>query len=152
MSVSQSKTPFRLANLSDSARIAGMLRAFYAKSGGIYGIPWDHVSAMETIWQTMERGACVVGDHSCAGAIIGDYPYNHSAKIAHVIYWYFTTPRELKIFEALARACGDLGATHINPSSHWPQNTIGRYYQKHGLKAAETNWIGEIACVTGHKD
>lgn len=152
MSDSQLKHPFRLAKLSDSARITRMLRAFYDKSGKIFGIPWDHVSAMETVWKAMEQGACIVGDHSCAGAIVGQFPYNHSVKIAHVVFWYFTKPREIRIFEALARACHDLGCTHINPSSLWPANTIGRYYERHGLKAAETQWLGEISCMLGRKD
>jgi len=146
------KCEFRQATLSDTARIVKMLREFYAKSGKIFGIPWDHDSAMETVWQTMERGACVVGDHSCAGAIIGDFRYNRSVKVAQVVFWYFTKPREIDIFRELALACRDLGCTHFHASSLWPSNTIGRHYRKHGLWEAETQWIGELSCITGHKD
>jgi hypothetical protein len=129
-----------------------MLRDFYAKSGGIFGIPWEHASAMETVWQTMERGVCMVGDHSCAGAIFGGFPYNRSVKVAQVVFWYFTKPREMRIFHELAIACCAGGCTHFNASSLWPLNTVGRYYERHGMRAAETQWLGEITCVIGRKD
>ena len=129
-----------------------MLHRFYQKSGSIFGIQWDHGSVLETIGETIHRGVCIIGDHSCAGALFAPFPYNRKFCIASVVFWYFTKPREMEIFHALAQACHEIGCTHINPSSLWPSNTIGRYYRKHGLREAETQWLGEIACILHRKD
>lgn len=129
-----------------------MLRQFYAKSGDIYQIPWDHSSALDTITDVIARGVCLVGERSCAGALLLPFPYNRSVTVAHVVFWHFTRPRELRIFDTLAAACREAGCTHINPSSLWPNEVIGRYYQRRGLRQAETQWLGEIACIPHRKD
>jgi len=143
---------FRNASLTDAPRIARMLRRFYAKSGDVFHIPWDHESVLEMIADVMQKGACLVGDNSCAAAFFFTFPFNKSAKVAYVVFWYFERHREMKIFEALAQACLERGCTHFNPSSLWPANTIGKHYAKRGLRPTETQWLGEIACILGQKE
>lgn len=124
-----------------------MLRRFYEKSGDIFHIPWDHESTLETISDAIQKGACLIGDNSCAAAFFFTFPFNRNVKIAYVVFWYFTKAREMAIFEELAKACRDAGCTHFNPSSLWPMNTIGKHYERYGLKPTETQYLGEIERV-----
>lgn len=121
-----------------------MLAKFYAKSGGIYGIPFDHDSALNMVTKTILEGICVIGDYSCAGAMLCDFPFNYNAVIAHVLFWRFTKGRDVAVLSELAIRCRDNGATHINVSSLWPANTIGRVYRNIGLREIETQWLGEL--------
>lgn len=130
--------PFRQAKLSDGPFIYRLLREFYAKQGGVYDIPMDAESAADTIHQVISTGICLVGNHSCAGALLSPFPFNRHEIIAQVIFWYFTSPREIQIFKQLAVASKIAGATHINASSHFPDNRIMRYYERIGLRPVET--------------
>jgi hypothetical protein len=136
--------PFRRATGDDVPIIARMLRGFYAKSGGIYDIPWDHDSAINTVNDVVRRGICVVGSDCCAGAMLSPFPYNSRAILGSVVFWHFKRPRDIQIFDALVGCCKLAGATHINPSSHFPINTIGRFYEKRGLIPVETQFLGAV--------
>jgi hypothetical protein len=132
---------FRKAELADVEFIAGLLSEFYAKSGEVYQIPWDEPSAVQTIENVIRDGVCIVGPSSCAGAMIAPFPFNVKANIASVVFWYFRTPRESSIFDAFAGCCQVAGATHYNPSSHFPMNTIERFYLKRGLEPTEVQYL-----------
>ena len=144
MSASKANPPYRLANLNDVTFIARLIREFYNKTGGVYGIPYDHESMLITIDETIRTGICLVGPNSCAGAYINLFPSNCEYAVASVKFWYFRTPREISIFKALCEEAKRRGATNIDASSHFPNHTIGRYYERFGMKPAETVYLGSL--------
>lgn len=135
---------FRRATPADIPFILDLLREFYDKAGDIYQIEFDAPSTIQTIGNVLARGICLVGPSSCAGAIIGRFPYNHAALIAHVPFWYFTKPSGIHIFDALMVECKAAGATHINPSSLYPDNRIARFYSKKGFRSCEIQSISHL--------
>lgn len=142
-SPANSQQIFRKATPEDVIFISRLLREFYAKEGiGAYGIPFDYQSTVVTVDDIVRRGVCLVGPASCAGALISTCPFNANAQIAMVVFWYFQKKHEIAIFKELCIECKNQGATHINPASHFPTNSIGRFYRKCGLKAAETQYLG----------
>lgn len=145
MSDCKASNLFRPARPDDLPFILELLRSFYGKAGGIYdGIPFHGPSAILTIGDVMARGVCLVGPSSCAGAVIGLFPWNHKARIARVVFWYFKSARGLAILDALAAACKAAGATHINTASQFPKNTIGRFYLRNGFTACETQFKKQL--------
>lgn len=138
---------FRKAEFGDVIFIARLLREFYQKQGDVYGIAWNHADAIGMIDDVVRRGVCIIGDTSCGGALLTPFPYNSKALIANVAFWYFVKPREIKIFEALIGCCLIAGATHVNPSSHFPDNRIGRFYRKMGIQPTETQYLAPIEQV-----
>jgi len=135
---------FREAGVDDVPHVELLLAEFYAKQGGVYGIPIDEQSTIQTIVSTASNGILLVGPTSCAGAIICPFPFNRQARVAQVIFWYFQLHREIRIFDELLIRCRAMGATHVNATSHPPHNRIARYYQRHGLKQVETQLIGRL--------
>lgn len=97
-----------------------------------------------TIQDIIDRGILLVGDTSCAGAIISAFPFNNQASIAWVVFWYFRNKREIGIFKELIEQCRQAGATHINTSSHFPNNTVGRFYHKCGLASCEIQYLAPL--------
>jgi hypothetical protein len=138
------KPPFRHAEASDIAFISRLLREFYQKQCDIYQIPFDYPSTVLTVGRSMIHGVCLVGPSSCAGAILGPFPFNHHAIVAMVPFWYFRRPKEIEILAVLISECRAMGATHINVASHFPKNTISRYYSKRGIIPCETQHLGKI--------
>ena len=134
----------RPATPEDSVKIAQLLRAFYDQSGGIYGIPYDHASTIRTVLDVIVRGVCLVGHSSCAGAIIAPFPYNVSARVAQVAFWYFVDRKEICIFDQLYEACKQAGATHINATALPPKQTGKRFYQVRGMELAEFQYLGPL--------
>jgi hypothetical protein len=126
------------------AFIARLLKEFYAKSEQVYGIPYDHESMLITVDDTIRHGICLVGPTSCAGAHISLFPSNCEYAMASVKFWYFQNHREIEIFDALAEACRLAGANMIDASSHHPDNVIGRFYAKRGMRPAETLYLGRL--------
>lgn len=136
---------FRPATLHDGLFIGRLLKEFYAEKGvSAYGIPYDHASTLRTVQGVIQHGICLVGPSSCAGALLIPFPYNGDVIIAHVAFWYFKNAREMEIFELLMQHCAAAGASHINAASHYPENRIGRHYDKFGLNASESTWLGRI--------
>jgi len=135
---------FRPAIIPDAPHILELLREFYARQGCVYGIEFDAVSTEVTVLQVIRQGICLVGPTSVAGATIQPFPYNDAAQIAHVHFWYFKRARELRILEALMRACQLAGATHFAAVSHPPNHVIGRHYRKFLLSPCELKHIRRL--------
>lgn len=135
---------FRKAELSDASEIVRLLGALYQRSGDSYGIPFSWPSAWQTACDVILNGLCLVGPNSCAGAIIQPFSFNYEAKVAHVVFWAFHTPREIRIFDALCMVCKMAGATHIKAASHPPTHTVSRRYRKLGLHPTELYHITAI--------
>lgn len=130
--------PYRLVEKSDVGLVYRLLSEYARNQGQIYGIPVDPDSVADLIAKLMHRGIFIVGPRSCAAAMINPFPSNHEASVAHCVLWYFKTPREIKIFEELKRLCKEAGATHFSAASHFPDNTMLRYYARLGLRPTET--------------
>ncbi len=137
---------FRRAVPGDIPFILELLREFYRRADGerLYGIGFDGPSTILTIADVLAHGLCLVGPSSCAGANFLHFPWNHTALVAHVQFWYFKNAREIAIFEALADACKAAGATHIWASSHAPSHTISKWYARKGLSECESEHIREL--------
>jgi hypothetical protein len=138
---------FRTAEFDDVPRITALLSEFYAKHADKYGIPFDNASSLSTVEKIVRHGVCLVGDTSCAGALIVPFPYNFGANLANVMFWYFQQAREVRIFDALVAACRKAGATHITASSHYPENTIARLYDGWGMSPVESLHCGSLLQV-----
>ena len=145
---------FRPAKLSDAGFVLGLVRDFYRKSGGIYGIPFDSASTFQTINTTIVQGVCLVGPSSTAGAIFNFSPFNHSAVVAQVLFWFFKSAREIRILDEMKRACANAGATHLCCASHFPENRIGRHYERLSMKPIEQWHMTELemACNPHRKE
>lgn len=124
--------------------IASLLREFYTKAGGPYQIRFDYPSALEFVQGVIAKGYCLVGPTSCAGAVFVPFPFNRQAVLARVEFWYFKRPREITIFDTLREACRWLGATHIGAASHYPENTVGRVYDRRNMLPIESYHMGEL--------
>lgn len=144
MNGSPAKNRFRPAQSSDVLFMLNLVRDGYKKNCSVYGIKFDGPSTLLTIANALTRGLCLVGPSSCAGAIITPFPYNHNAQVATVLFWCFKSSREIAIFGELLKHCRDAGATHISASSHFPDNSIGRFYAKNGLHNCEIQSIRPI--------
>lgn len=141
---SSQRPKFRRASCDDIIFIARLLREFYRKAGEVYGIPYDHESTLQFAEYCVTNQVTIVGPSSCAAAVLCPFPSNKDAVIAQVLFWYFHRPREVTIFEALARECQDAGATHINASSHYPDNKAAGFYVRAGMGLAEIQCVGPI--------
>lgn len=151
MNTSPKLRRFRPARLDDADHIIDQIVAINAKVGAVYGIGMDAESVIATVMHTIERGVCLVGDHACAGGYIHPYPWNHAAKIGLILFWNYTRPSGIHVFEAMAERFRALGATHINAASHFPSNRIGQHYARFGLHPCETQFIGCLAAMkTNH--
>lgn len=135
---------FRPAIVDDVPFITSLLSEFYHRAGSIYGIPFNEASTIQTIRQVLDRGVCLVGPSSCAGALLCKFPYNHDAIIAQVAFWYFKRPKEIAIFDALMKACKERGATHINATSLTSCPAIQRHYEAFKLTPVEIQSIREL--------
>jgi hypothetical protein len=134
---------FRRATSEDVVFVCRLVKRFYARSGNIYRIPYDHESALAAVYDTINTGICLVGPQSCAGAIFLPFPFNQSAIVAQVIFWYFEQRREIAIFDALLEECRANGATHVNVAAIG--NGPGRrFYQARGLTMVETQYLGPL--------
>lgn len=131
---------YRKAKPEDVVFIARLLREFYTKVDA-YGIPYDHASMIVTVDDMVDRGICLVGPTSCAGAFVTPFPSNSNYTVAHILFWYFQKKREIGIFLELLKQCKEQGVTHVSCSSHFPKNTIGRFYKKCGLKPVEIQYM-----------
>lgn len=136
--------PFRVAELSDTLFVARLTREFYEKVGGIYRIPGDYESFVVMADAVIRNGICIVGPTSCAGALMARFPGNQHELVANVLFFYFQQKREITIFYAFLEALRAAGATHIDAASHFPENTIGKFYKKLGLVPTETHWMASI--------
>ena len=87
--------PYRQVEKSDVGVVYGLVREFYRKQGEVYGIAFDPESSADTIAKLIAKGILIRGNRSCAGAFVAPFPYNHSALVAHVMFWYFKSPREI---------------------------------------------------------
>lgn len=121
-----------------------MLRRFYARSGGIYGVPYDHESCIEVVADVIANGVCIVGPKSCAGAMVLAFPFNRKIPVAHVVFWYFEAHREVVIFDFLRLECAKLGVTHIDTAALAPRITGSKFYAERGLSLAEGHYFGLI--------
>lgn len=135
---------YRLATPEDVPAIARRLKRFYAKVGGVYRIPYDHESCLETVAHTVKDGICVVGPSSCAGARLCPYPFNYRVIVAMVVFWSFARSREIAILDVLMATCQSLGVHAVNVASHFPDHTIGRRYRKKGFYPTETQWLASL--------
>jgi hypothetical protein len=136
---------YRKAELRDVVQITRWLRQFYSQASP-YNIPFDYESAIASVEDTVNRGVVLIGSSSCAGALLTDFPFNNRARIAYILFWYFRSAREITILNALCDACRTAGATHVNVSSLFPHNRVGRFYEKRGFKAVETQWLIALNC------
>lgn len=148
MSESLEKPRFRRAKVSDVLFILDLLNEFHSTHLQAYGIAQDDRSTLLTIREVIDGGICLVGRKSCAGAIIKPFAWNRKILLAHTAFWYFKTPREVTIFEALMEECRKAGATHIAAASTLPKNAIARRYSRLGLQECETQSIKKFTCPT----
>ena len=124
--------------------ILRLARKFFHQSWGKgYDIPFDPESAMQTIDALIENGIMLVGPTSYAGAILTPCMWNHEFTIATVITWYFESPREIRIFDALMEECRKAGATHFVSASN-EGSPIGRYYNRKGLTIRESAYMCQL--------
>lgn len=136
---------FRSATPDDVFHIARLVKRFYSRFGHHIGIPYDHESSIQLILGALSMGCpMVVGEHSCAAASINSFPFNKSARVATVLFWYFEKPREIGIFDFLALQCIRSGATHINAASTASAPAVRKIYEERGLVRIEDNFIGAI--------
>lgn len=112
--------------------------ALYRRIGvTAYQIEPDLDSVVETIARTIQNGICLVGENACAGGFIVPFLFNYHERIGYVAFWNYSGPSGIRIFPALLEALRDAGATQINVASHFPHNTIARYYARFGLRQTE---------------
>lgn len=133
---------FRTSTLADIPFITGLLCEFYAKAGGIYRIPFCEMSARLWVQAVMERGVCLVGPSSCAGALLIPFQLNNQVTAAYVEFWCFRQAREIGIFDALKQACCDAGAQRLFVSAQVQTPAIRRYYLKKGLQQCAAQFSG----------
>lgn len=136
--------PYRLAKLSDAPFIYRLIKEKASRFEDLYGASLDASAIADTIADVMQRGILIVGPASCAAARFGPLPFNHQVVVANILFWYFKTPREIQIFDEICNVCKNLGATHVNASSHFPDNRLIRFYEKRGLVPIETQTLGRL--------
>lgn len=138
---------FRPARLDDADHIVDLLVPLFQKVGAVYGIRPEAESIIKTVIHTIERGVCLVGESGCAGGYVHPYPWNHNAQVGIILFWNYSRPSGIHVFEAIVERFRSLGATHINCASHFPDNRIGRHYMRFGLHPAETQFISSLATM-----
>lgn len=121
-----------------------LLEDLDGKVGERIGIRSDRRSLVETGIRVIKYGVCLVGSHEVAGANIVKFPFNRNAVIGNIMFWNFTRPSGVHIFEAMVKELKKLGVTHITANSHFPENRIGDFYCKLGLRRVEISWLAEI--------
>lgn len=144
----------RLAGHQDVVDIARMIRRFYKRDGGIYGIPYDHDSCMASVSHTIDNGVAVIGPNSCAGALVVPFDYNFRFKIALVYFWYFSAPREFVVFDVLCRECARRGASVVKVASLAPKHGAKKFYARRKLTVIEAHHMGvnpQFACILEQK-
>lgn len=132
---------FRRAVLQDAPFVARLVRELYHQPAieAAYAIPFDYESTLDTVARVIDRGVCIVGPHSCAGAFISPFPFNHAAKIGYVQFWHFRE-KEFAVLKELFEQLKSLGVNHVWAVSHPPAHRIARLYQKLGLRQVEGVW------------
>jgi hypothetical protein len=144
------ETTFRLATPDDTLFIAALLRRFYKKSGQIYGIPYSHESCILSVEDTINRGVVMIGEHSCAGALIVPFPFNFNIRVAQVFFWFYEMDREIVVFDALLQECAKRGAAMVNAASLGPNHPGKRFYARRAMALVEAHHLGinpEWTCV-----
>lgn len=133
---------FRRATLPDVPQVARLVREFYVGQNYevTYGIGFDYESTLRTVTTVIDRGICITSGDACAGAYVLPFPYNHSAKVGYVQFWYFRKPSGIKILSHLFEELKKEGATHVWSVSHPPHHRIARLYQRLGLRQVEGVW------------
>lgn len=142
---------FRPARPDDLDAILDLLVDMNRKIGAVYGIPADAESTIKTVLHIIHRGVCLVGNHACAGGFIYPYPWNEQAKVGLLLFWNYTRPSGVHVFGAMAERFRELGATHLNCASHFPDNRLARWYARFGLRAAEIQHISPLATMRLHR-
>lgn len=131
----------RLAHQADANWIVPLLSDLYASHEKVYGVPFDPVSAGRTVRLIIKEGVCLVGKGCCAGAIHSPYPWNHQVTEWTVVFWAFKGHR-IGILKHLMNLIEqtDPGAI-ISAASQFPDNRIGKHYQKLGFSPVETHHV-----------
>lgn len=135
------KAQFRRATLEDVPFVARLIRELYAPRLECFRIPYDHESTLVMVGDLVSRGIVLVGESSCAGCLIYPFPFNANARVASVYFWYWQKLHGIGILKALMKEAKAAGATHLTAASHFPENRIGRYYRKVGMRAVETAFV-----------
>lgn len=133
---------YRRAILDDVPRIVEQLERFYGKTKA-YEIPFHEDSAILSVINVVKRGICLVGSKSVAGAMIQAWPFNFGFQISEVVFWFFESPRQITILEALAKECYAAGADYIVATQH-PGGAIGRHYRKLNFLEVENHFISRL--------
>lgn len=140
-----SQTKFRRAELSDLEEVVDLVHAVYKVHHNIYGIGFDSGSVVATCHHVIHNGICLLGHGAVAGGKIVPFLWNRKVLVGTVIFWGFLKPSGVRIIEAIAVEFQKRGAAHINCASHFPDNSTGRFYERIGMHAAETQFVGEIS-------
>ena len=127
-----------------------MLLNLNFKVGLSYGIPIDPASLVSTATRVIKHGVCLLGDHAVAGATVQPWLFNQNIIVGNIIFWNFTKPKGIGIFDAMVKALAARGATHISASSHFPKNRIGDFYCQKMMKQVELQWLGDIRIMNEH--
>jgi hypothetical protein len=127
-----------MADLADACEIISVC---WHRHGNAYGIKLDAESLVATVSLIIERGICIIGNSGVAGGTIRPFIYNCNALIGNIVFWSFTKPKGVRVFDAICSELKRLGATHINAASHFPHNRTGEFYMSHGFHAAETQYL-----------
>lgn len=132
---------FRRAVLSDAPFVARLVREFYVGQDYniTYGIEFDYESTLATVTAIIERGVCILGPHSCAGAYVAPFPFNHTQRVAYVQFWFFNRKGEAAIFKKFLQAL-ESEVHHVWAVSHPPHHRVGRLYRKLGFRQVEGVW------------
>lgn len=127
-----------------------MLRRFYGRLGmQCYGIRYDHESTAETVLGCITRGICLVGEHSCAGAMLYPFPYNKKVCVGQIVFWYYEANREMGIFDAIVEACWKSGAQAASVASLSARLIGRRFYESRGFHLAEGGFMKVAGTVAG---
>lgn len=133
--------------MSDLEAVVEILMDLDGKLSPAYGIKGDGQSLVETALFAIKHGICLIGRGAAAGGSLFRFPYNHNVLIGNILFWNFTKPSGVGIFQAMVSEFRGLGAKYVTASSHFPENRLGDFYCKQGLKAVETSWIAEISTM-----
>lgn len=138
---------FRRATLDDLEEIVDLGVNLSQKHGSVYQMPAEGLSVAAEISRIIKYGICLVGHGAAAGGAVRPFIWNTHIMVGCVIFWNFTRPSGIHIFDALVLELEKHGATHLSTTSHFPKNRIGEFYAKRGMSPAETTFIGEIAAI-----
>lgn len=148
MNASSKLKRFRRATPDDADAVIDLIVDINRKVGAVYGIRMEAESVIQTVIHTIHRGICMVGPNACAGGFISPYVWNRRVQIGTVLFWNYTKPSGVHVFEALAAEFSRLGASHISCSSHFPENKVGRLYLKMNSTPCEIQYIARIEAMT----